>query len=201
VWLIWVLGSQVGIDGVARLLFGLIAVALGCWIFGELQAKRPAIAMLVVAVLCGAGIGLALPSASPVSSATQKNEDGWTPFSRQKLADARSSGKAVFIDFTATWCITCQVNKRTALNRDEVVKRFAELGVIRMKADWTLKDAEITQTLAEFGRTGVPLYVLYPKSGDPVLLPEILTAEIVLTALENAAPTGNATIAGTAPAK
>ena len=93
-------------------------------------------------------------------------------------------GKGVFVDFTATWCITCQVNKRVALNQASVIKRFDELNIVRMKADWTLKDPVITTTLAEFGRNGVPLNVFYPKSGNPVVLPEVLTPSMLIAAVD-----------------
>ncbi|MEQ1515381.1 MAG: thioredoxin family protein, partial [Usitatibacteraceae bacterium] len=105
------------------------------------------------------------------------------PFSKARVAELRAQGRGVFIDFTATWCITCQVNKRIALNKAEVQKRFEELNVVRMKADWTIKDPAITEALAEFGRNGVPLYVYYPAGGEPKLLPEVLTTSILLDSL------------------
>ena len=94
------------------------------------------------------------------------------------------NGKPVFVDFTAAWCVTCQVNKRVALSTDKVVSRFASEGIVRMKADWTNRDERITQALAQFGRNGVPLYVLYDTSGKPTVLPEILTEGAVLAALD-----------------
>jgi thiol:disulfide interchange protein DsbD len=112
-------------------------------------------------------------------------EDAWVPFSKQKIAELRSEGKAVFVDFTASWCITCQVNKRIALNQRDVVKRFGELKIVRMKADWTVQDPAITEALAEFGRNGVPLYVLYPQTGEPLVLPEVLTPSIILSAIDS----------------
>ncbi|MEO8102854.1 MAG: thioredoxin family protein, partial [Betaproteobacteria bacterium] len=189
-WLIWVLGSQVGNDGAAKLLFGLVAVALAAWIYGHLQFSRPVAAILGAAIIALSGLALAWPDGSRVGISGAKMEDGWTPFTRQKIAELRGQHKAVFVDFTATWCITCQVNKRVALNQDAVIKRFDELDIVRMKADWTVKDAEITRTLAEFGRNGVPLYVYYPAVGEPHILPELLTPAIVLSAIEpgNASP-------------
>ena len=91
----------------------------------------------------------------------------------------------MFIDFTAAWCLTCQVNKKTTLNNKAVQDAFAQKGVTLFQADWTNQDEEITKALEEHGRSGVPLYVLYPgDSGSPVLLPEILTESIVLDALD-----------------
>jgi thiol:disulfide interchange protein len=105
---------------------------------------------------------------------------GWVAFSPEAIESSRRDGKAVFVDFTATWCITCQVNKRVALDQPEVVAKMKAMGVVRMQADWTRKDPIITEALARFGRNGVPLYVLYPASGDPVVLPELLTPSVVL---------------------
>jgi thiol:disulfide interchange protein DsbD len=105
------------------------------------------------------------------------------PFSKEKIAALRQEGKSVFVDFTATWCITCQVNKRVALNDEAVVAQMKARNVVRMKADWTRKDPAITAALAEFGRNGVPLYVLYPPSGEPVILPELLTPTLVLESI------------------
>jgi thiol:disulfide interchange protein len=137
----------------------------------------------IVLLLAGAAIAWPSTIAERVTSAATAT-DAWVPFSKQKLAGLRSEGRAVFIDFTATWCITCQVNKRIALNRAEVVKKFDEMKIVRMKADWTVKDPAITEALAEFGRNGVPLYVYYPSGGEAQLLPEVLTADVVMSALD-----------------
>jgi thiol:disulfide interchange protein len=90
----------------------------------------------------------------------------------------------VFVDFTAAWCVTCQVNKRVALNGERVQQRFVKDEVVLMRADWTNRDARITRALAEFGRNGVPLYVLYDQRGQPTVLPELLTEGTVLAALD-----------------
>jgi thiol:disulfide interchange protein DsbD len=105
------------------------------------------------------------------------------PFSTERIAALRNDGKSVFVDFTATWCITCQVNKRVALNDEAVVAQMKTRNVVRMKADWTRTDPAITAALAAFGRNGVPLYVLYPPRGEPVILPELLTPTLVLDAI------------------
>ena len=93
----------------------------------------------------------------------------------------------MFIDFTAAWCLSCQVNEKVAFSSAEVQRAFAGKGIAAFKADWTNRDPLITQALAEFGRNSVPLYVLYPSGmkGNPILLPEILTPGIVLEALES----------------
>ena len=91
----------------------------------------------------------------------------------------------MFVDFTAAWCISCQVNKQVALDTDAVARRFAELGITALEADWTRYDPAITQALAGFGRSGVPLYVYYPPRGGPRLLPTVLTPAAVLEAVTN----------------
>jgi thiol:disulfide interchange protein/DsbC/DsbD-like thiol-disulfide interchange protein len=185
VWLAWVLGAQTGNDGIAKLLIGLTLVAMAAWAYGRWQFKKPmmaAVAASIVALL-GAGAVWSGASTPPVALSVQADTE-WIPFSPEKIAELRAAGKGVFVDFTATWCITCQVNKRVALNQASVIKRFGELNIVRMKADWTLKDPVITAALAEFGRNGVPLYVFYPKSGEPIVLPEVLTPSVVLASVE-----------------
>ena len=186
-WLAWVLGSQQGNDGIGLLLIGLVIIAFGAWLYGHWQIKNPVRALLAAILLALIGVAIAWPGTAPgqVAHGTGAaiTADAWIPFSKQKVAELRGQGRAVFIDFTATWCITCQVNKRIALNQQEVLKRFEEMKIVRMKADWTVKDPAITEALAEFGRNGVPLYVYYPAHGEPVLLPEVLTPSIVLSVI------------------
>jgi thiol:disulfide interchange protein len=91
----------------------------------------------------------------------------------------------VFVDVTAAWCVTCQVNKRLVLGRDDVLAAFRARGVELVRADWTRRDDEITRALAALGRNGVPVYVLYKPGRAPVLLPEVLTRDRVLAALED----------------
>jgi thiol:disulfide interchange protein DsbD len=182
-WLVWVMGAQLGNDGAARLLFGLILIALAAWTYGRWQGVAPWRALAIAAVIAIGGTLLLWPDAAAQTNARQSSaENDWVPFSREKVAELRSQGKSVFVDFTATWCITCQVNKRVALNQTEVIEKFNKAGIVRMKADWTVQDPVITSVLAEFGRNGVPLYVFYPANGDPKVLPEVLSPSIVLAA-------------------
>ena len=187
VWLVWVLGSQQGNDGIAAILSGMVVIAFAAWLYGRWQLERPVRALITAVALFAFGTAIAWPgpfAGRVAHGAGQVSPtDQWTPFSKEKVAELRSQGRAVFIDFTATWCITCQVNKRVALNDTDVLQRFSDLNIVRMKADWTVKDAAITEALAEFGRNGVPLYVFYPAAGEPKLLPEILTPAIVLSSL------------------
>jgi thiol:disulfide interchange protein len=181
VWLVWVLGSQTGNDGAAKLLAGLTAIALACWAWGRWQRRSTTTFLGVAIVFFAVGLsGAWLGARTVMPAARAATAGGWVAFSPEAIESSRRDGKAVFVDFTATWCITCQVNKRVALDQPEVVAKMKAMGVVRMQADWTRKDPIITEALARFGRNGVPLYVLYPASGDPVVLPELLTPSVVL---------------------
>jgi thiol:disulfide interchange protein DsbD len=113
----------------------------------------------------------------------QPEKDAWLPYSEARLAELQAEGTAVFVNFTAAWCVTCQVNKQLVLGRPDVERAFRERGVALLRADWTRQDPEITRALAALGRNGVPVYVLYRPGREAELLPEILTREAVLGAL------------------
>lgn len=109
----------------------------------------------------------------------------WEPYSEARLAELLADGKPVFVDFTAAWCLTCQVNERLALDRKETAALFKDRKVTALKADWTSRDETITRALAAYGRNSIPFYLLYPGQGEPpVILPEILTPQIIREALE-----------------
>ena len=101
-------------------------------------------------------------------------------FSSERLENLRLNQQAVFLNFTADWCITCKVNEAIALNRESVKKILADKNIVYLKADWTRKDPEIASMLANYGRTGVPLYILFPPQGEPIILPELLTEDLLL---------------------
>ena len=188
VWLVWVIGSQLGNDAVARLLFGLVLLGAGAWLYGRNQCTRPGFATLVAVASFAVAIFTAWPEPVSATVAGGQPDGEWQPYSRERLNEARAKRQPAFVDFTASWCITCQVNKRVALNDSAVKQRFVERGVVRIKADWTRQDPAITAALAEFGRNAVPLYVYYPEQGEPQVLPEILTPDIVLKALGSPGP-------------
>lgn len=185
VWLLWVLAQQVDAGGVALALGVLVAVGFALWALGLSQRG----ARVFRWVAAGGGVLAALTFAPIATSealapGARANADaGWIDYTPEKLAQLRSEGKPVFVDFTAAWCVTCQLNKRVALRADTVKTRFAADNVVLMRADWTNRDERITKALAEFGRNGVPLYVLYDRQGEPAVLPELLTEGIVLAAL------------------
>ena len=190
VWLVWVLGQQADIDAVARLLIGLVLIAAGCWAMERWgRGRQPArvSAKLVGIVGIIAGLAVAWPGAHGVAN-RPAGQSGWQPWSEAAVQSARDQARPAFVDFTAAWCITCQVNERLVLETDAVKSRLSELNVVRLRADWTRRDPAITAALARLGRSGVPVYALYPAAGGrPVLLPEVLTHGLVLDALEQIA--------------
>ncbi len=207
VWLAWVFGLQTGMSGVAGLLASLTLVALGCWILGRWPAPATTgvrriftrAAALAAFALAAAALVWATRSEPAWSSGTAAAGAGtggdaeaipaWEPFGDGSTVNVhRAARRIVFVDFTAAWCISCQVNERVVLASEGVMAAFRERNVALIKADWTRRDPEITRALATFGRSGVPLYVVYsPDPGaEPELLPAILTPGIVLAALERA---------------
>jgi thiol:disulfide interchange protein len=107
----------------------------------------------------------------------------WHPFSQAAVETTLAAGQPVFVDFTAAWCVSCQVNKRAVLNTGATEAAFASAKVKLMRADWTKRDPEITKALAALGRNGVPVYVLMRPGKEPIVLPELLTHQIVKSAL------------------
>jgi thiol:disulfide interchange protein DsbD len=182
VWLAWVLGRQAGLDAVVWLLAAAVLVAIAAWLAG-LPASRGPLARGAIALLVAAGVAVAvLPreGAAPPPAA----EGAWQPYSANALAALTASGKPVFVEFTAAWCVTCQVNKKLVLSRGDVLDAFRAREVQLVRADWTRRDPEIAQALARIGRSGVPAYVLYRPGRAPVVLPEILTRERLIEALD-----------------
>ena len=194
-WLVWVFAQQVGADGVGLLLLALVLVGLGAWAWGrwprvETRAGRRAARGLGLLAAGGAVALVALASGlEPTGAAPPRSEGaaGWEPFDADAVQALVDDGRPVFVDVTAAWCLTCQVNKKTALGTEDVRQAFARGGVTAVRADWTSRDPEITAFLDRFGRSGVPLYVYFPGgAAEPVLLPEVLTPGVVLDVLEPA---------------
>jgi thiol:disulfide interchange protein DsbD len=190
VWLAWVLGQQTGIDGVAGLLAVLVALAFALWAWGRIDSGRVARAAWSAcgALLLGAVLAWALPTwheakaASPSPAADQR----WQPWSAARVAALNAEGRTVFVDFTAAWCVTCQVNKRTTLGDTAVLADLDARQVALLRADWTRRDAAISAELARLGRNGVPVYAIYkPGQAGPMLLPELLSPQVVRDALAN----------------
>lgn len=197
-WLLWVFGLQKGPDSIIEMLIALLFIGIAAWIYGRwgniAQDKRIRIIarffsfslLFITLFISIERIGAIAETGSDIVAEEESENIQWQKYSSVTFEKAMNSGKPVFIDFTAAWCLSCQVNEKVALDVSKVERRFKELGVIALKADWTNRDAEVTAALAEYGRNSVPLYVLYGKDrGNPVFLPSILTPGMVLTALEN----------------
>lgn len=187
IWLAWVLGRQSGLEAVIGLLGAALLAAMGAWLLnGARRARRPRTYRIGAVVVIAAAIALAIQPGLPGPAApAQAADTPWQSWSETGVAAALAQGKPVFVDFTAAWCITCQVNKRLVLERAEVLQAFADRGITLMRADWTRQDPAITRALERLDRKGVPVYVLYRGQQAPKLLPEILTKRIVLDALDD----------------
>lgn len=190
IWMVWVFAQVGGGNGVAALLAGMLVTAIAGWVLGHWPAKW-ASAIVAILLLIAA---IALPSFAAkqfrhsAGTRSQISDAGmvWQPFSPKQLSIYRAQGKPVFVDFSAAWCLSCQVNERVVLDRPDVEEAFRKSGVVAMRADWTNHDDTITAALQQLGRSGVPTYALYSGGADtaPALLPEVLTPGIVFDALK-----------------
>ncbi len=195
-WLFWVLAMQAGPDGLAAGLAGALVLAFGLWCHERARfARAPWPRLGVGAAVLGLGTALWLgvgvshsevPGLAGDAGAAAKQSASALPaepYSAAKLTAARADARPVFVNMTAAWCITCLVNERVALSRAAVARAFAEQDVLYLKGDWTNRDPAITDYLAAFGRSGVPIYVFYPADGEPRVLPQVLTEAIVLNGI------------------
>lgn len=161
----------------------LVIVALGVWVYGRWSAphrskKSKWAGGIIAATLVFGGSWLGFP---------RESELVWETWSPARVAEAQAAGDTVYVDFTASWCATCQTNKIFAVNRKPVVERILKDDVVLLKADWTDFDPEITAELARFQRNAVPFNLVYgPAIDEPLILPEALTPDIILDALDNA---------------
>ncbi|MBS1815586.1 MAG: thioredoxin family protein [Acidobacteria bacterium] len=183
IWLVYLYASlfapEQGIYNAALLLGALLIVAIAGWVLHRWPAgwKSTTIAIVIAAA------AISVPF---LFRATAETNTAWQPYSKESIHAARAQGRPVFVDFTAKWCLSCQVNERAVLNTTAVQKRFREHNVLLLKADWTRYDPQITAELAAVGRNGVPTYVIYPadETAKPDVLPEVLSKDGVISALD-----------------
>jgi thiol:disulfide interchange protein len=184
VWLVWVLGQQSGVDGAGALLVLLVALGFVVWSLGLPGRARWLLggtaALGLAAVLFHWGPLIVAPAAA---EAPVRSGERWQTWSAPAVAQQLAQGKTVFVDFTAAWCVTCQVNKKTTLGQARVLAAFDSDGVVAMRADWTRRDPAITAALRQLGRSGVPVYVVYHPGQAPKILSEIIHVDEVLAAL------------------
>ena len=186
IWLVWVLAQQAGPDGVLAILAAMAGISLLVWAASTFDG-------LWRWVLGGVGIGLVVAAFFHLNAASQPPEQAPAeesavnvqPWSKEAIAMARAQGKTVFVNFTAAWCVTCKLNETVALNTPAVRAALSSHSVVYLKGDWTKRDAAIAQELAAHQRAGVPLYLVYrPGEASPQTLPQILTEDIVIKALD-----------------
>ncbi len=199
-WLVWVLTLQTGTDGLAVALGGMVLLSFAAWLHQKTQMSRQfwrrvgtvgslgaiVIALTLAPLVHNTNVQHAQTPTQTDSATTQTSI--WKPYTSEQLASLRQTNEPVFINFSASWCVTCLVNERVALSQPEVVRAFQDKSVTLIKADWTNRNPDITQALSRYGRSGVPLYVLYPAGlarETSVILPQVLTPAIVQDALAN----------------
>ena len=202
VWLLESLAVLLTPEGFNGYLAFLVIVGLGAWIFGRYgglaeSGRRQLGAFAVGAAITALGgvyfldLSLAPDEACAddtvqASVSFEGDHIPWQPFSGNAVASL--SDKTVFIDFTAEWCLTCKWNEGNVLETEAVRGTMERLGVVPLVADWTRRDDEITEWLKRFGRAGVPFYLVIPAGGgEPIALPEVITQDIVIQALEQGA--------------
>lgn len=185
IWLLWVAGRQTGVNTMSVALAGALALALALWLWRYSGWRKGlALACLLAAVSLGSWRG-----ADENGTRDAQLAAGKVAWSQQHLTELRRAGNPVFVDVTADWCITCIANETAVLLTDEMTRAFTDHGVIYMVADWTNYNADIASLLEQHGRTGIPLYLMYPADPalEPLILPQLLTKNTVLRALNTVA--------------
>jgi len=184
-WLLWVLGQQSGIDGAASLLVLLVAMSMVIWsltLIGRSRRIVGGISLVVLALLVWHA-GQNITAVAPRPATADASEGSWQAWEPGRVEQILATGRPVFVDFTAAWCVTCQYNKKTTLANPAVMADLSAKNVALVRADWTRRDPAITAALGQLGRNGVPLYVLYQNGRQPVVLSEILSVDEVRSAV------------------
>lgn len=184
-YLVWVLAGQTSENGLLAVLFSLTLIAMAVWLYGRFSASGKSVLRSRIAV----GAALAVFAAALYVGWPQGREAGavqWEPWSRGRIAELQSDKRAIYVDFTARWCATCQANKKFVFSSQKVRDVFRDRNIAMLKGDWTNSDPLITEELAKWGRSAVPFNLLYlPGRAEPVVLPELLTPSIVLDAVKS----------------
>lgn len=175
-WLLWVLSGQVDSDTVVMVLIGGLFISLSLWLLEKNTSEIKWVKWLVRLVALSFVLFSVLIIPTSYSEKDTQSQEGLV-YNEVLLEKYRNSQEIIFLNFTADWCITCKVNERVALKTKNVKDIIKQKNIKYLEADWTRKDGDIAQKLEEFGRTGVPLYLLYPSQGEPIILPEILTED------------------------
>ena len=189
VWLLWVFGKQRGMDAVGALLIAAVLLALGLWWLEKQRYSERAGQKVLAWILIAVAVATSIAAVRlPAQAAAQQVEKGTVAYSAKALTKARAAGRAIFVDMTADWCITCKVNEKAVLHTDAFRELLERTDTVYMVGDWTDQDAEISAFLDQFHAPGVPLYVVYPAGGGPGRkLPQILSQSLMEEALAPAA--------------
>lgn len=193
IWMVWLYTEVTGSNATAFLLVAFLLLAIAGWALGRWPAQRKGMIAAVILIL----LSIALPwyagrifgqtTLSGSQSTQAQSGSIWQPYTPERLAAALAAHQPVFVDFTADWCLSCQVNQRLVLDRADVQKRLKNSGLLLLKADWTHHDPAITEALRKLGRSGIPTYAIYSgqPGTEPILLPEVITPSIVFAALDS----------------
>lgn len=185
IWLLWVLGLQRGVGSVATTLLAFLGIAFGAWLAGPTAERSTTEGRKIILKRFGLAVSILSTAAVLALGGHRLKTNRAEAFSEGKVQSLLAAGHPVFVDFTAAWCLTCQINERTTLYSKAVQEAFQERNVTVLTADWTDRDPDITLALEKFGRNGVPLYVLHAPGRPPQILPALLTPDIVIDALKS----------------
>jgi thiol:disulfide interchange protein DsbD len=198
IWLVWLFASSTSVNALTGLLLAFLLLAIAGWVLGRWPAKRvpSLVALLVIIAAIAAPLyavhvfkGVPVTAVAGSGRTIATGPRNWQPFTPGVVAGYQAQGRPVLVDFTADWCLSCQVNERVVLDRPEVQARLHSSNIALVRADWTHHDDDIAQALAQLGRSGVPAYAVYPATAGepPVLLPEVLTSDILFSAVDKVA--------------
>lgn len=195
-WLLSILGKMGGVQSVLLMLLLILVVGFSCWLYGACFAAKQLLRYVTLSLslfLVGVVGWFVIPKitestvqasdhqpSASIAAPIAEDKINWVPYSAALLEELRAAGRALFLDFTAAWCLTCQFNEQTAIERPAIRKLLQSKNIVPMKADWTNPNLEITEALRSFGRVGVPFYVFYPASqsgekSEPIIFSELLT--------------------------